>query len=804
VLRLIWNGPKRRYEFHYDFPAEHSVGYPLVKDNLRFDKYARPPCWYTTSARRCVPLAKWADDATRARVEREAQGEPDPNAIRVDFDGERFRWYAPVQFNAVIKRDGRLWRFSKDPRITGGRENCWHTEDAGAVARAVAVIEAVNAEHPGHEIPFMVEAGARVELDRRGGASREAIEASRALTADIDVPHPPGVAYRDYQKAAIAYAMARPNVLFGDPMGVGKTIQALGVANADPHVRRILVICRATMKIKWRRECEKWLVRKMSVGIATGQKIPRCNVVIINYELLGKPTGRILRQTKRKKDDTTEEVETKEYALRQELAEPEIGWDMVIVDEAHRIKNPRARRTRLALEVRARRRLFLTGTPIPNSVKEAFTLLHALAPDAFPSRSAFERRYCSAREGPHGWDNGGASNLADLQAAMRATVMVRREKKDVLPELPPKRWQIIEMPPPASASKLIAREEELRREQEAWADELRARAEMARAAENPEEYRRATRELNTKMMVKFADLSRVRWELAHAKFPLVVEHLKAVLEEAEKVVVMGWHVRLLEMLREEFAPYGAVILHGQTPERERQRAVDDFQADAGVRLFFGNMEAAGEGIDLTAASLSVFAEMDYTPGRIEQAEDRIHRYGQHDSVLIQHLVLEGSYDARMIRTMVEKAEVIGKALDERAGAEGAPPSIGPDTARPYAGMPGRESGLPESFAVGRWVAEASGDNSYRVPPEVIAAEARGMRPREIAAVHVALREMAARCDGAEGRDGQGFTGVDVALGKKLAAREALSAKEAVLGKHLLWKYRNTQLGGRAGDLFGEE
>lgn len=143
-------------------------------------------------------------------------------------------------------------------------------------------------------------------------AKVEAIEASRATDAQIEIPVPAGLAYLPFQKAGIAYATKRTNVLIGDEMGLGKTIQAIGIANADPEARSVLVICPASLKLNWKREWEKWDVKALTVGIANG-KLPEAQVVIINYDIIAKHRDALMARQ----------------------------WDLLIVDECHYPKTPR-------------------------------------------------------------------------------------------------------------------------------------------------------------------------------------------------------------------------------------------------------------------------------------------------------------------------------------------------------------------------------------------------------------------------------------------------------------------------------
>jgi len=179
-------------------------------------------------------------------------------------------------------------------------------------------------------------------------------------------------------------------------------VQAIGVINADESVRRVLVVCPASLKINWLRELKKWLVRPLEVGIADSKCFPSTDIVVINYDIAQK--------------------------YERSLA---AGWDLMIVDEAHYLKNPKALRTRFILGHRARRpadsksgiparrKIFLTGTPICNRPVELWPILHALDAVAWPNFFKYAERYCGARQQWTGrgyaWDFRGASNLTELQ-----------------------------------------------------------------------------------------------------------------------------------------------------------------------------------------------------------------------------------------------------------------------------------------------------------------------------------------------------------------------------------------------------
>ncbi len=469
---------------------------------------------------------------------------------------------------------------------------------------------------------------ARREEQKRKLARARTLKASRAKDADLDVPRPPGADYLPYQRAAIAFALDREHTLLADEMGLGKTVEALGVVNADETARRVLVVCPASLKLNWARECERWLVGDRVVGVA-GRTYPEdADVVIVNYEILGK--------------------------WRAQLREP---WDVLVVDECHYVKNKQAKRSKRLYALEARRKLFLTGTPILNRPVELWAIVNYLAPEEFPAFWPFAKRYCKPCKNRYGWDFGGADNLDELHERLCGTIMVRRTKAQVLDDLPPKRRQVIELASDG-VSGLIAVETEAWEEHRRRLAELRAIGRGKRGASDAE-----VAALRAGVNMAFGELAKLRQATALAKVPLVLEHIRAVLDDTGgKVVVFAHHRAVVAELAEPFDDV-AVTLTGDDDVATRQAAVDRFQEDPSCRVFVGSITAAGFGLTLTASSNVVFAELDWVPAHLTQAEDRTHRIGQRESVLVQHLVLQDSLDARMVGALLRKQRVIDEVVD---------------------------------------------------------------------------------------------------------------------------------------------
>lgn len=694
----------------------------------------------------------------------------------------------------------------------------------------------------------------------------EAVSASKATDADIDVPAPEGYDYLPYQRGGIAYAMSRPSTLIADEMGLGKTIQALGVVNASPSTKNVLVVCPASLRLNWRNESKRWVTRSDEFvfhvidtaikKVKTGKKVEKetknrktgeitkkmvweyvnedvlipddANFVIVNYELLRgamvdnpqtDEEKRIANKAKLilafnpKKPPSEAETYDLSPTLRDELATllkmtpPQLErlkvrakkakkdlpkewewssllkqlmartWDVFIVDECHRIKNPKSLQAKCILGQqadrkkqlpsvpglmhRSNRKLFLTGTPLPNRPKEMQPLAAALCPESFGNFFKFAMRFCGAtqqwvptpgnRDGKMVWDFSGSSNLEELQELLRATIMVRRLKKDVLKELPPKRRQIIILPQ-GSAKKLIDTEANAYKKQEERLEKASTRVALAHASNDFTSYEDEVKAFKDVQVAAFREMSQVRKAIAVAKIPVVIEHLEAAFESGvDKIILFGHHHEVCDKIHKHFGDASVKLTGTVTSNKARQEAVDRFQEDASVKLFVGSIGAAGVGHTLTASAMVVFAELDWVPANITQAEDRAHRIGQVESVLVQHLVLEGSLDAYMAQVIVDKQNVADRALDIDTGID--VPVL------PKASMASRPGKYPE-------VSQEKKD-----------------------AALLAMKTLAGVCDGAMADDNMGFSAVDTGIGHKLAALEGLTNGQAWLASTLARKYR---------------
>ena len=456
-------------------------------------------------------------------------------------------------------------------------------------------------------------------------AAAQAMTASSATSCVFKCKETKGMNRFPYQHAGVRELLLRGNTLLADPIGLGKTAQAIGLID-EVHAAQVLIVCLASLKGNWANELDLWLESDLSYGIATGKEWPDTDIVIINYDILKK--HRVKLQATR--------------------------WSVIIVDECHYCKNPQAQRTKEVVALSGQYKVAMSGTPVVNKPADLHCILKWLDPKRWRNRTQYLNRYCNPRmikvNGRNIWLYDGCTKGDELQKRLRSTVMVRRRKDLVLSQLPPKQRQIIDLdvsyPNLTKVRKwlcnLFGGESRLLSD-----DEFRAI--VSSSAGGIDE-------------LPFGSISEIRREAGEAKVPAVIEHLRDAIDSSGKVVCFAHHRSVIDRIYEAFSEE-AVKLTGDTPVNRRQEAVAKFQIDPDISLFIGNIQAAGVGITLTSASHVVFAEASWVSGELIQAEDRCHRIGQNNNVLIQYLVVKDSIDSNVLRTVVYKQNNIDTVME---------------------------------------------------------------------------------------------------------------------------------------------
>jgi len=423
-----------------------------------------------------------------------------------------------------------------------------------------------------------------------------------------------------FQRQGVAFLENRGGCgLIADEMGLGKTIQALAWVHNHPEARPVIIVVPATLKLNWLREIDEGISNGNNVQILSGTKPHKIDgdLIIINYDILSS------------------------WVVGLRNLRPQV----LILDECHYIKNNKAKRTKAVKKLRRGipHVIALSGTPALNRPIEIYNALTLIDRTVVPDFWTFVHKYCGARHNGFAWDYNGASNTEELHQILTSTIMIRRRKKEVLSELPDKTYSYVpmEMDPVSrrnyqSASKAFIH----------WVWEQKG-FEAAKKASAGEAFAK----------VEALKQIAVRGKMRHA-----IEWIRDFLESEKKLVVFTLHKETMQRLMDEFKDV-AVKIDGGMSQQQRQAAVDVFQNDCKIRLFVGQIKAAGVGINLFAASNVVFLELPWTPGELVQAEDRCHRIGQKDAVNVYYLLAHDTIDIHIARMIDRKRKVLDQFLD---------------------------------------------------------------------------------------------------------------------------------------------
>lgn len=482
------------------------------------------------------------------------------------------------------------------------------------------------------------------------------VQASRAVEPMFyraPTPERDDLQAKEYQHAAVEYAVARDNVLIGDAPGVGKTAEAIMLDNAIES-KSTLVVCPASLRLNWRREIWLWSTRDNThvecvLNGAKGVNI-HAGWVVISYDLLRNESLLAAIMSQR--------------------------WDHMVLDEAHYLKDPKGNKRTKVLCAPDRlpsvvgRITMLSGTILPNQPKECYNAVRLLDWEAINNASLedFEAFYYEAGggmiRGPvfdpvrQVWANkvhwsdkvrNVPRRLDDLQFRLRKRVMVRRIKEQVLHELPEKQWHPFPLPLDADTRAALRHPGWIKAQKLYELD--------------PDSFDR--------MATIDGEIATARRMLGEAKVPALVSYIEDLISGGvDKLVIAAWHLSVLAELRSRLQWRGLVYMDGSTSPARKQQAVDQFQNDPSIKIILGQMLPLAEGWTLTAAQDAVLAEIDWVPGKNDQFVDRIHRLGQRGSYILAHVPLvPGSLDERIFGSVVAKDQHIYKALDAPLGRE---------------------------------------------------------------------------------------------------------------------------------------
>lgn len=557
--------------------------------------------WVSVSARRCVAAL------------REGRPAP-PSVLQLSIAHEE-----PAFVLAPGHDKGQLQAFAAlpgalAPQVQGGFADEHRRLPAiHADPFCVPALDAFLAEHEA----WVDEEALTVlqEIREEHAAAAGLVALSSATDAQLEVQGLGGQ-MKPFQRAGVAYLLSRRRAFLTDEQGLGKTIEALATLQADGAFPAI-VLCPASLKLNWQREVRRWLPgRSVNVLSGTGGgAIEQAEITIVNYEIVGARLGAL----------------------------SELEPRALVLDESHYCKNAAAKRTQAALQLassvpRDGIVLALTGTPVMNRPTELVSQLRIVGRLAdFGSGAQFGRRF----RGPD-------AHLR-LHWHLRARCFVRRLKADVLPQLPAKSRAVVPMELDNEPEYRLAERDVIAwlRSQPGDLRELDAKVAAALRAE------------------RLVRLNALKMLAAEGKLRSALAWIHDFLSSGERLVVFARHRSVQQAVIDRFPE--ALHILGSDGHSARDAAAQAFQEPdrEDNQMIVCSIEVAGQGITLTRSSNVVFLELDWTPAKHDQAEDRCHRIGQQDAVNATYLLAAGTIDETIAELLERKRSVIGAVTDGR-------------------------------------------------------------------------------------------------------------------------------------------
>ena len=421
----------------------------------------------------------------------------------------------------------------------------------------------------------------------------------------------------EHQKIAVTKLVSNKKYILADDMGLGKTGSAI-MASISCKAKKILIICPASLKLNWKREIEFY--SNEEVGIIEGKEWVDGKYVIINYDIL-----KNFHSMPKDPDDKTTIKDG--------------GFDLVIIDEAHYVSNGKAQRTKLVnnLTKKISRLWLLSGTPMTSRPMNYYNLLKLVGSRVADNWINYVRRYCDGKQIFRGyrkvWLTFGATNLNELRDKTKDKVL-RRLKEDVL-DLPDKIITPIQL-------------------------NLKSKDYESEVGEY-RDWRRDNK--NKGLSIQLSKLMKVRQIIAMEKTKETEQLIEQSLNQDKKVIVFTNFTAPLLKIYEKYKK-NAVILNGTMKKEDRQKSVDRFQNDDNIKVFIGNVKAAGVGITLTAAEVVIFNDLSFVPSDMSQCEDRAFRIGQDKKVSCLYPIYENTIERKIYDIVNNKKSVIDTVMGD--------------------------------------------------------------------------------------------------------------------------------------------
>lgn len=592
----------------------------------------------TAATRRCVAALKEGRPAPPAVLELSQVHEDPTFVLAPGHDPLRLDAFAalPGATHAQVRR-------APNPGLSARAQSTEHRRLPAIRADPFCVEELDRFLTDGE---VWVEPEALVELQRiREEHARAAglVALSCATDAPLDIAGLQGK-LKPFQRAGVSYLLAQRRAFLADEQGLGKTIEALATLEAD-NAYPAIVVCPASLKLNWMREISRWLPHRTSLALsgmgstATRQAsreapipddappacahgedsapgtMPVSDITVVNYDILAARAPELVAMSPR----------------------------ALVLDESHYCKNAAAKRTqavaRLATHIPAEGLvLALTGTPVMNRPPELISQLRIIGRLAdFGSGAQFGRRF----KGPDAH--------VRLHWHLRSRCFVRRLKADVLPQLPAKTRAVVPVELDNEAEYRLAEHDVI-----AW---LRSRP-----LDLSELDAKVAAALRAERLVRLNALKQLA---ARGKLHAALAWIHDFCSSGERLVVFARHREIQRAVIDRF-PHALHIL-GEDSHAARDASLHAFQAarNSDNQLIVCSLEVAGQGLTLTQASNVAFLELDWTPAKHDQAEDRCHRIGQVDAVNAWYLLAAGTIDETIATLLERKRAVIDAVTDGR-------------------------------------------------------------------------------------------------------------------------------------------
>lgn len=433
-----------------------------------------------------------------------------------------------------------------------------------------------------------------------------------------------------YQLDGIAFAAGAGRAILADDMGLGKTVQAIGLAELlarEAGIRKVLVICPASVKSQWRSEIHRFSERD-------------CQLVLGSAEERAQQYG----------NDRFFTVCNYEQVLRDILSIEQVAWDLMVLDEGQRIKNWEAKTSQIVKSLRSPFALVLSGTPIENRLDDLYSIVEFIdARRLGPAFRFFNRHRITDEKGK-------VLGYRDLDALREnlQPVLLRRTRASVMADLPPRTTEIVRIPPS---------DEQL----EIEIAQMRIVSSIVR--------KRYISEMDLLRLQKALLLARMNANSTYlvnkqppghsTKLERLVELFEEIAgEEGRKVVLFSEWTTMLGLIEPQLERLNLayVRLDGSVPQGKRQQLVHRFQRDPSCTVFLAT-NAGATGLNLQAANTVLNVDLPWNPAVLEQRIGRAHRMGQKNPVQVYVLVTEGTIEEKLLSTLSAKHELALAALD---------------------------------------------------------------------------------------------------------------------------------------------